>query len=51
MRRLGEAAHLLNIKGRDWDTLTVEETDRYLDWIDAYIEAQQKANEKLKSGR
>ena len=37
--------------GRDWDTLTVEETDAYLDWLDAYIEAQQKANEKLKSGR
>ncbi|MGP4084181.1 hypothetical protein [Streptomyces sp. KR55] len=51
MRRLGDAAHLLGIKGRDWDTLTVEETDAYLAWLDAYIEAQQKANEKLKAGR
>jgi hypothetical protein len=51
MRRLGDAAHLLGIVGRDWDTLTVEETDTYLNWLDAYIEAQQKANEQMKSGR
>jgi hypothetical protein len=51
LRRLGDAAHLLGIVGRDWDTLTVEETDAYLGWLDAYIEAHQKANEKLKSGR
>ena len=51
MRRLGDAAHLLGIKGRDWDVLTVEETDAYLGWLDAYIEAQKKANEKLNSGR
>lgn len=51
MRRLGDAAHLLGIRGRDWDTFTVEETDAYLGWLDAYIEAQHKANEKLKSGR
>jgi len=37
--------------GRDWDTLTVQEADRYLDWIDAYEEAQQKAREQLKKGR
>lgn len=37
--------------GRDWDTLTVEEADRYLDWLDAYLKAQQEANEKIKSGR
>lgn len=37
--------------GRDWDTLTVEEEDAYLDWLDAYVKAQQEANEKIKSGR
>lgn len=51
MRRLGDAAHLLGIVGRDWDTLTVEETDAYLDWLDAYEKAQNEANEKLKQGR
>ncbi|MFI6274317.1 hypothetical protein [Streptomyces sp. NPDC050988] len=51
MRRLGDAAHLLHIVGRDWDTLTVEETDHYLAWLDAYEEAQRKANEQLKKGR
>jgi hypothetical protein len=51
LRRLGDAAHLLGIRGRDWDTLTVEEADAYLDWIDAYQKAQQEANEKLKQGR
>lgn len=51
MRRLGDAAHLLGIRARDWDTFTVEETDAYLDWLDAYEEAQRKANEQLKSGR
>jgi hypothetical protein len=49
VRRLGDAAHLLGIKGRDWDTFTVEETDAYLDWLDAYQEAQEKAREELKS--
>jgi hypothetical protein len=34
--------------GRDWDTLTVEETDGYLDWLDAYEKAQQEAADKLK---
>jgi hypothetical protein len=51
LRRLGDAAHLLGIVGRDWDALTVQETDAYLDWLDAYATAQQEANEKLKSGR
>lgn len=51
MRRLGDAAHLLGIQGRDWDTLTVQETDAYLDWLDAYEKAQKEANDKLKSGR
>ena len=51
MRLLGTAAHLLGIVGRDWDTLTVEEEDAYLSWVEAYVEAQQKANEKMKSGR
>lgn len=48
MRRLGDAAHLLGIVGRDWDTLTVQEADRYLDWIEAYDEAQKKARDELK---
>jgi hypothetical protein len=39
------------MRPRDWDACTVEETDTLLSWLDAYIEAQQKANEKLKSGR
>ncbi len=51
MRRLGDAAHLLGIRARDWDTFTVEETDLYLAWLDAFEEAQQKANEELKKGR
>lgn len=48
---MGDAAHLLGIAGRDWDTLTVEETDAYLDWLDAYETAQQDANDKLRAGR
>jgi hypothetical protein len=48
---LGDAAHLLGIKGRDWDTLTVEETDKYLDWLDAYEKAQREASEQLNKGR
>lgn len=48
MRRLGDAAHLLGIQARDWDTFTVEETDGYLDWLDAYEKAQKEANDKLK---
>lgn len=51
MRRLGDAAHLLGIVGRDWDALTVEEEDHYLSWLDAYEKAQQEANAKLKAGR
>lgn len=38
MKHLGNAAHLLGIHGRDWDHLTVEETEHYLDWLDSYIE-------------
>lgn len=48
MKRLGDAAHLLGIKARDWDTFTVEETDRYLGWLDAYEKAQLEAANKLK---
>jgi len=48
LRRLGDAAHLLGLKGRDWDTLTVQEADAYLDWLDAYEKAQKAANDKLK---
>ncbi|MET7514075.1 hypothetical protein ABZS88_11445 [Streptomyces sp. NPDC005480] len=51
MRRLGDAAHLLGIVGRDWDTLTVDETDYYLDWLDSYEKAQQDAANKAKQGR
>jgi hypothetical protein len=36
--------------GRDWDTLTVEETDCYLDWLDAYEKAQREAHEELNKG-
>ncbi|GAA2108680.1 hypothetical protein [Streptomyces synnematoformans] len=51
MRQLGNAAHLLGIVGRTWDTLTVEETDAYLDWLDAYAEAQAEAEAEMKRGR
>lgn len=34
-----------------WDTLTVEETDGYLDWLDSYERAQEEASDKLKQGR
>ncbi|WP_432135144.1 hypothetical protein [Streptomyces sp. bgisy154] len=51
MRHLGNAAHLLGIRARDWDTLTVEETDHYLDWLDAYEKAHDEASEELKRGR
>lgn len=50
MRYLGDAAHLLGIVGRGWDVLTVEETDRYLDWLDAYGKAQDEAVERMKRG-
>jgi hypothetical protein len=49
LRRLGDAARLLGIRGRDWDSLTVEETDAYLDWIEAYIEAQQEAQRQAEA--
>lgn len=39
------------MRPRDWDACTVQEADALLGWLDAYFEAQQKANEKLKSGR
>jgi len=39
------------MRPRDWDECTVEETDVLLDWLDAFVDAQQKANEKMKSGR
>jgi hypothetical protein len=31
--------------------MTVEHTDRALDWLDAYEKAEQEANDKLKSAR
>lgn len=31
--------------------MTVSEEDHVLAWLDAYLKAQQEANEKLKSGR
>jgi hypothetical protein len=36
---------------RDWDLLTVEETDHLLDWLEAYTERMQEAIEKAKSRR
>ncbi|MBN0043125.1 hypothetical protein JS756_03140 [Streptomyces actuosus] len=51
MRRLGDAAHLLGMRPRDWDTCTVEETDALLAWLDAYEKAKDEANEQLKRGR
>lgn len=42
---------MLGILARDWDTFTVEETDTYLSWLDAYEKAQEKASEQLKTGR
>lgn len=38
------------MRPRDWDACTVEETDALLDWLDAYEEAQRKANEELNRG-
>ncbi|MEV0112357.1 hypothetical protein AB0H77_03735 [Streptomyces sp. NPDC050844] len=51
MKQLGNAAHLLGIVGDDWDHLTVEQTDHYLDWLDAYEKVQNEANEKAKRRR
>lgn len=51
MRRLGDAAHLLHMRPRDWDACTVEEADFLLDWLDGYEKAQQDANNKAKQGR
>jgi len=39
MRQLGNAAHLLGIGARDWDTMTGEEARLYLDWLDQWAEA------------
>lgn len=36
---------------RDWDLLTVEETDVLLDWIDEYIRESEKAAAKARSRR
>jgi hypothetical protein len=33
---------VLGIVGRDWDTLTVEQEDRYLDWVEDYAAQMQK---------
>jgi hypothetical protein len=38
------------MRPRDWDDCTVEETDLLLDWLDAYEEAQRKANAELNRG-
>lgn len=35
---------------RDWDHCTVEETDLLLDWLDAYEEAQRKAQDRIDRG-
>lgn len=46
---LGDAAHLLGIVGETWDTLTVEQEDAYLDWVEGYKE--QMAKSARESGR
>jgi TorA maturation chaperone TorD len=33
---------------RDWDRLTVEETDHLLNWLEAYTERMQEAADKAK---
>jgi hypothetical protein len=48
MRQLGNAAHLLGIKARDWETFTVAETDAYLDWLDSYKEQLDKAEAEMR---
>jgi hypothetical protein len=48
MRQLGNAARLLGILARDWDTFTVAEADAYLDWLDAYKEQLDKAEAETK---
>lgn len=49
MRHLGNAAHLLGIVGDDWDRLTVEQADYYLDWLDAYEKAENDAASQMKN--
>ncbi|MEU9597203.1 hypothetical protein AB0E06_10365 [Streptomyces sp. NPDC048109] len=43
---MGNAAHLLHITPRDWDLLTVEETDHLLGWLDEYLAQMEKAAKK-----
>lgn len=33
----------MNVRPWEWELMTVEETDGILDWLDAYEQAQRKA--------
>lgn len=48
MRHLGNAAHLLGMRPRDWDLVTVEEADLLLKWLDDYAEQMAAQEAKLK---
>lgn len=39
------------MRPRDWDLLTVEETDHLLDYLDEYVAALEKAAAQSKSKR
>lgn len=39
----------MSMRPRDWDLLTVEETDHLLNYLDAYVEQLEKAAQQ--SGR
>lgn len=36
---------------RDWDSLTVEEEDALLHWVDEYIKESEKAHSRARSRR
>ncbi|MFE1543605.1 hypothetical protein ACFW61_24435 [Streptomyces microflavus] len=40
---MGNAAHLLGILPKDWEEMTVEQADAYLDWLDQYEKANEEA--------
>jgi hypothetical protein len=44
VRQLGNAAHLLGIRPWEWDRMTVEDTDRALDWLERYEAEMKKAS-------
>ncbi|MFI8278520.1 hypothetical protein ACIGBH_27340 [Streptomyces sp. NPDC085929] len=41
----------MGVRPWEWDLMTVEQADYLLDWLDAYEQAQNEANEKMKRGR